>query len=268
MSAMSASVTTSPPNSSGMIVQVALAALPMPSVRWPGRPPHGHAEIPAAGGLRVLHQALDHADADVTRRLVAERRHRQRHAEVVVDALRHLHDADAGPRGDRRRAAHHVVAADADERVDLELAERRDGVVEALRALGDVAPRRAEEDAAVEVDARHLVDRQLVLLVGVALRQPLEAVGEADGHAADADRLDGDRADHAVGAGRGTAADDDADAFDGHARTRTRTPVILRRPRRGIRTVAGTRRARGAPPRRGRSTQAAWSKSSASRRIM
>ena len=30
---------TSPPNSSGMIVQVALAALPMPSARWPvGRP--------------------------------------------------------------------------------------------------------------------------------------------------------------------------------------------------------------------------------------
>jgi len=31
------------------------------------------------------------------------------------------------------------------------------------------------------VDARHLVDGQLVLLVGVALRQEVEAVGEADG---------------------------------------------------------------------------------------
>ena len=41
----------------------------------------------------------------------------------------------------------------------------------------------AEEHAAIEVDARDLVDGQLVLLVGVALGQPVEAVVEADGHA-------------------------------------------------------------------------------------
>ena len=44
---------------------------------------------------------------------------------------------------------------------------------------------RAEEHAAVEVDARDLVDRQLVLLVGVALGEPVEAVVKADGHAAE-----------------------------------------------------------------------------------
>ena len=44
----------------------------------------------------------------------------------------------------------------------------------------------AEQHAAIEVDARDLVDRQLVLLVGVALGEPVEAVVEADRHASDA----------------------------------------------------------------------------------
>ena len=54
-------------------------------------------------------------------------------------------------------------------------------VLSKLSALSVMSrARRAEQDAAVEVDARDLVDGQLVLLVGVALRQPVEAVGEAD----------------------------------------------------------------------------------------
>ena len=117
-------------------------------------------------------------------------------------------------RRDRHGAAHHVVAADGDERVDLELRERRERVVEALRIARDVEPRRAEQHAAVEMDARHLVDRQLALLVGVALREPLESVLEADWRAASLDRFERRRRNHAVGAGRRAAADDDADSFD------------------------------------------------------
>ena len=77
--------------------------------------------------------------------------------------------------------------------------------------------RGSEQHAAIEMDARDVVDGQLALLVGVALRQPLEAVVEADGDGAELDGLDGHRADHAVGARRRPAADDDADAFDCHS---------------------------------------------------
>ena len=152
----------------------------------------------------------------MARGFVAERRQRQRQPQIVVDALRHLHDLHGAAALDGDGAAHHVVAADADERVDLELGERRDRVLQALGVARHVAPRGAEEHAAIEVDARDLVDRQLVLFVGVALGEPVEAVVEADRHASDLDRFDGDRADDAVRAGRGPAADDDADAFDGH----------------------------------------------------
>ena len=72
--------------------------------------------------------------------------------------------------------------------------------------------RRAEHHAAVEMDARDFVDRQLVLFVGVALGEPLESVVEADRCAPDRDGLDGNGGDDAVGAGRGAAADQDADA--------------------------------------------------------
>ena len=80
----------------------------------------------------------------------------------------------------------------------------------------------------VEVDARDLVDGQLVLLVGVALGEPVEAVVEADGHAAELDGLDGHGADDAVGPGRGAAAHHDADALDVHgaARGRARAEVV------------------------------------------
>ena len=181
-----------------------------------GGPAHRHAEVPAAGRFRVLHEALHDADAGMAGGFVAERRERQRQPQIVVDALGHLHDLHDAAALDGDGAAHHVVAADADERVDLELGERRDRVLQALGVARDVAARGAEEHAAIEVDARDLLDRQLVLFVGVALGEPVEAVVEADRHASDLDGFDGDRADDAVGAGRGTAADDDADAFDGH----------------------------------------------------
>ena len=109
--------------------------------QMPGRPAHRHAEVPAAGRPRVLHQALDDADADVARRLVAERRERQRQPQVVVDALRHLHDLDDAAALDGDGAAHHVVAADADERVDLELGERGDACSRGSRGRASTSRR-------------------------------------------------------------------------------------------------------------------------------
>src|SRR5262249_54597758 len=58
------------------------------------RPPHRHADEPAPGRLRVLHQAVDDADADLTRGLVSERGQRRGKRQVVVNALRNLHDFD------------------------------------------------------------------------------------------------------------------------------------------------------------------------------
>src|SRR6266704_5862255 len=81
------------------------------------------------------------SDADVTRGLEAERGDRQWHPEIVVDALRHLHDMNAAARGEGHGAAHHVVAADRDERVDLELRQRRQRVFELLRVARDVGAR-------------------------------------------------------------------------------------------------------------------------------
>ena len=162
-----------------------------------------------------------------------------------------MHDAAAL---DGDGAAHHVVAANADERVDLELGQRRDGVLQALGVARDVAPRGAEEHAAIEVDARDLLGRQLVLFVGVALGEPVEAVVETDRHASDLDGFDGDRADDAVRAGRGTTADDDTDAFDGHG-CWLRDALRLIEPRysKRWRKAPGVRRAASAS----RSTQAA-----------
>src|SRR5262245_7341185 len=58
------------------------------------RTPHSHADEPAPRRLRVLHQAVDYADADLTRGLVSERGQRRGQRQVVVDALRNLHDFD------------------------------------------------------------------------------------------------------------------------------------------------------------------------------
>ena len=181
-----------------------------------GGPAHRHAEVPAARRFRIHHEVLHDADAGMTSGFVAERREREWEPQIVVDALGHLHDLHNGAALEGDGAAHQVVAANADQRVDLELGECGDRVLQALGVAGDVAARGAEEHAAIEVDARDLLNRQLVLFVGVALSEPVEAVIEADRHASDLDGFDGNRADDSVRPGCRTAADDDADAFDGH----------------------------------------------------
>ena len=152
----------------------------------------------------------------MARGFIAQRCQRQWQPQVVVDALRNLHDLHDAASFERGRAAHHVVAADAHERVDFELGKRSTGVLHALGVARHVAPRGSEEHAAIEVDARDFVDGQLVLFIGVALGEPVEAVVESDRHAADLDGLDGDGADDAVRPWRGTATNDDADSFNGH----------------------------------------------------
>jgi hypothetical protein len=157
-------------------------------------------------------------DADVARGLEAERRDREREPEVVVDALRNLHDADRAVRRalDRRGTSDEVVAADVTSASMPSL--RSAATVFSSDASSRVMSRarRAEYDAAVEVYARDFVNRHLVLLVGVALGEPLEAVVEADGRASRLNRLDDDRADDAVRPRRGPAADKNTDSLNRH----------------------------------------------------
>ena len=58
-------------------------------------PAHRDDEVPARRRFRVDHQVLDDLDAEMARRLEAERVDVRRQVEVVVDRLRHMHDANA-----------------------------------------------------------------------------------------------------------------------------------------------------------------------------
>ena len=86
------------PNSSGISVSVAPAALPMPSARWPALRPIDTTMYHLRRRVRVDHQVLDDLGADVARGLEAEGVDVGRQVEIVVDRLRHVHDADPAGR--------------------------------------------------------------------------------------------------------------------------------------------------------------------------
>ena len=83
----------------------------------PGLAAHRDDEVPARRRLGVHHQVLDDLDAEVARRLEAEGVDVRRQVEVVVDRLRHVHDADAAAALllELHRRERRVVAADGDE---------------------------------------------------------------------------------------------------------------------------------------------------------
>ncbi len=201
-----------------MMVQVALAALPMPSVRWPvGRPivtPRYQRPVVFASSIRRWTSWTPTWRA-VSKPSVETESGSERSLSIDLGTCTTLMAPFVGAL-DGGGAAHEVVAADGDERLDAELAERGDGVIKALGVARDVGAGGAEDAPAVEVDARDLVDGHLVLLVRVALREPLEAVVEADGRAAHLDRLDDDGADDAVRARRRAATDKDSESFNSH----------------------------------------------------
>jgi hypothetical protein len=103
-----------------------------------------------------------------------------------------------------------VVAADGDERGDAELVEHVQHVVHAGFGFGRVGARGAEDRAATQVDGLHILNRELRVVAGVALSEPLEAVLKADDFEALINALNCGRSNDAVDAGRGSAADQDA----------------------------------------------------------
>ncbi len=114
-------------NSSGITASVAPAALHIPSASEPDFAAHAHDEVPARGGARVFHQALDDVGADRARGFEAERRRVVGQRKIVVDRLGDGRDADAPVRslGDPRRAVGRVVAADADQIAHAERVSER-----------------------------------------------------------------------------------------------------------------------------------------------
>ena len=179
----------------------------------PGLAAHRDHEVPARRGLGVDHEVADDVDADVARRLIAEGRDAVRQIEVVVDRLRHVDDVDPTGGGllDLHRAVGRVVAADRDQLVDVQPEERRDRALEQLLVVRRVVAGGAERRAAAEVDAAHLLDRQVARVGDVAEHQPLEALLDAEHRHAIEIGADRRRGDHAVDARRGPAADEDAE---------------------------------------------------------
>ncbi len=172
--------------------------------------PHADDQIPAHRRARVFHQAFDDARTDRARRLESERRRVVGQRQIVVDRLGDGRDADAalGELGDTGRAVRRVVAADAHEIADSQEGQRLDAALERLGVFGRIRARGAQDGAAAEVDARNVVDCQLVHVRGVAARDVRVAVVEADHAQAVVDRFDRRRGDDPVDAGRGAAPDE------------------------------------------------------------
>ena len=142
---------------------------------------HDRDEEPPLGGGGVLHQVTDQLLAEVARRREAEGDDVARQRQVVVDRLRHVGDGKTLQRlGQAGGAERGVVAADGEQVIDAEALERVGDLGDALRRLGRVGARGADDGAAVEVDARGVVDLQVDDVIGVALDQPLEAVVAAE----------------------------------------------------------------------------------------
>jgi hypothetical protein len=130
-------------------------------------------------------------------------------AEVVVDRLGHPEDGDA-VRVQPRGGAERVLAADGDEPVDVERAQRVPHPGDTVLALVGVRARGAQDRPAARQDASSRVDGELD--VGL-LEHAAPPVEEAEDHVPVAVRgLAHDGADHRVEAGAVSAAGEHSEA--------------------------------------------------------
>src|SRR5262249_7084072 len=102
-----------------------------------------------------------------------------------------------------------VVAANGHQAPDAELLQGvRDGLEVGLVARW-IGARGAQDGAALEVDAAHVLDVERLDVTGVAAHQQAEAFVDAEHLGAAQDGADSTRADHAVDAGCGPASNED-----------------------------------------------------------
>ena len=175
-------------NSSGMSVIDAPAALPMPRARWPALRPIATTKyqrpVVRASVIRFSTSSTKPMCRAVWNPNVLGV---AGEIEVVVDGLRHVHDAHAPLRRalDARRREARVVAADRHELVDAEPFEARDrGLERALATWSGSARAMPEVGAAAEVDEADVVHRERLHVLDVALHDVGEAVADADDFAA------------------------------------------------------------------------------------
>ncbi len=163
-------------------------------------------------------------------------------AVVVVDRLREVHDLHAARLGreallilvEKVRGLQRVVAADRDQRVDVEIDERVvdvaqvDGLLQIVEVVGlfdplaGVRARGADDDAARVAQAGEVLELEdAVVLVGqepvrdrVVVLEVRVAVEEPDHVAAVFEERDRSRRDHRVGGRRGATGEHEADALD------------------------------------------------------
>src|SRR5580704_14910152 len=97
-----------------------------PESQVAGWPPHRNSQVPAPGCAAILHKPLDQLDPEMAGRFKPKSRHWKRKPKIVVDAFWYKDDPNrsAGLVLDGDGATRHVVAADRDQRFDLQLFER------------------------------------------------------------------------------------------------------------------------------------------------
>src|SRR5262244_1525147 len=106
--------------------------------------------------------------------------------------------------------------------VHAEALQRLAHLTDALGRLARIRARRADDRAAVEVDAGRVVDFEVDHVLGVALGEPFEAVVAAEHPQAVVARLDGGGRDDRVDPGRRSPADQDRERLLGVHRTSPR----------------------------------------------
>src|SRR4030095_1835743 len=113
-----------------------------------------------------------------------------------------------------------VVATNREQSGHVESEQRDHDVFEVSRIPGRIRARDPDVRAAAKVDAADRVDREGRDVFDVTVHQPLESVAHADHVHAVERGADGRRANHAVDAGCGSAADKDGEFLvTFHART-------------------------------------------------
>ncbi len=192
-----------------MMVKVAAAALPMPRARCPAARPMlttmYQRDVVRASSARLRTSRTPSCRAVSKPNVGVEPGKRQ----IVVDGLGHVGHADGPCRLAMDLAGREcrVVAADGHQVVDAQALEDFQDVVHVFGRLGGVGARGAQDRAAAVMDILDIVDGQLAQHGGIALDEPLEAVGHAEDFDAVVDRFDGHGADDAVDSRRGAAAD-------------------------------------------------------------
>ncbi len=173
-------------------------------------PAHGDHEIPAPRGLRVLHKVFNELGAELARGLEPEGRDPVRQRQIVVDRLRHVahRDCTRGLLLHARRGVGGIVAADGHQVLDAEAGQRLDDIGHLFVTFRRVLARRPDDGPAACMDARYVLGMKRENVRGVAFREPLKAIADADHFKPLLPGLKGDRADHAVDPWGGSSAYD------------------------------------------------------------